>query len=192
MSLSQTNSLGRHLYSKWSPVIDQGRHIYALTGDGELAYLAELASKSELAIEQGVYMGSSAFVQLTASQRLHMWCVDPFMVAGTKKCTEYFLRQFISEGRCELIPKFTPEAGAQLEHLKGRLDYVFIDGSHNYDDVLVDIDTWIPMIRPGGLLCGHDYEMGGDGVYNGVARAVQQKLVGHFQPVPNMFAWIKP
>jgi predicted O-methyltransferase YrrM len=128
-----------------------------------------------------------------ANPRLHLWAVDPFMVAFTEKTTRYFLRQFIKEGRCEVIPKYTPAAAEQLAHLKDRLDYVFIDGGHAYENVLEDIACWQPLVRPGGILCGHDYAMEQDGSgWNGVARAVREKLPGHYQPVPNMFAWIKP
>ena len=38
----------------------------------------------------------------------------------------------------------------------GSLDAVFVDGSHIYPDVLADIDAYLPKIRKGGLIFGHD------------------------------------
>lgn len=41
-------------------------------------------------------------------------------------------------------------------------DLVYIDASHWYKDVLDDIKTWIPKVKPGGYLSGHDYIHGID------------------------------
>ena len=37
------------------------------------------------------------------------------------------------------------------------LDFVFIDARHTYDSVVSDILDWMPHVRVGGLICGHDY-----------------------------------
>ena len=37
------------------------------------------------------------------------------------------------------------------------LDVVYIDAEHTYEAVLRDIKAWAPKVKPGGLLCGHDY-----------------------------------
>jgi predicted O-methyltransferase YrrM len=37
------------------------------------------------------------------------------------------------------------------------LDFVFIDANHNYEDVLEDLRNWLPKIKIGGVLAGHDY-----------------------------------
>lgn len=49
------------------------------------------------------------------------------------------------------------------------LDFVFIDGNHNYSYVKEDILKWKPKIKKGGILSGHDY-------YNwiGVKQAVDE------------------
>lgn len=39
------------------------------------------------------------------------------------------------------------------------LDFVFIDASHKYADVLDDIKHWYPKIKNGGVIAGHDYYM---------------------------------
>ena len=36
-------------------------------------------------------------------------------------------------------------------------DFVFIDGSHDYDDVVSDACLYWPLVAPGGLMCGDDY-----------------------------------
>lgn len=38
------------------------------------------------------------------------------------------------------------------------LDFVFIDASHEYKDVLDDITHWLPKVKSGGCIAGHDYE----------------------------------
>lgn len=49
------------------------------------------------------------------------------------------------------------------------LEFVFIDASHKYEDVLQDIKHWLPKVKIGGWLCGHDYE---PGVWEPVIKAV--------------------
>lgn len=39
------------------------------------------------------------------------------------------------------------------------LDFIFIDADHAYESVLKDLNAWIPKVRQGGLLSGHDIHM---------------------------------
>ena len=39
------------------------------------------------------------------------------------------------------------------------VDFVFVDGSHTYQDVKNDILAWLPKIKKGGILAGHDYNV---------------------------------
>jgi hypothetical protein len=38
------------------------------------------------------------------------------------------------------------------------VDFVFIDAEHTYEGVLQDINAWMPHVRSGGLITGHDYK----------------------------------
>ena len=37
------------------------------------------------------------------------------------------------------------------------LDFVFIDADHSTEAVTADIQAWLPKIKPGGVIAGHDY-----------------------------------
>lgn len=52
------------------------------------------------------------------------------------------------------------------------LDFCFIDGSHEYEDVKKDIQAYLPKVKKGGILAGHDY----DALWSGVIKAVDELL----------------
>lgn len=41
----------------------------------------------------------------------------------------------------------------------GTMDFVYIDGDHSYEACLADIRAWLPKLRPGAFLGGHDYQL---------------------------------
>ncbi len=53
------------------------------------------------------------------------------------------------------------------------VDFVFIDAGHEYESVVKDINAWLPKIRKGGIISGHDY-------FNpcGVKQAVDELIDG--------------
>ena len=74
------------------------------------------------------------------------------------------------------------------------LDFVFIDGSHEYEDVKKDIIAWFPKVKPGGILAGHDYYIGEEDYCPGVKQAVNEEVFGFdtqencwIYKVPNTF-----
>jgi hypothetical protein len=101
------------------------------------------------------------------------------------------------------IATVTIAKGEQLGHeiADGVADYIYIGADHRYSDLKRDIETWMPKLRPGGVICGHaftgdldptserwkqleeapeqDY-YASDGFHFGVARAVRE-MVPNFE-----------
>ncbi len=48
------------------------------------------------------------------------------------------------------------------------LDICFIDASHIYTDVKNDIIAYLPKVKKGGIICGHDFEVGSEKVLSQV------------------------
>ena len=70
------------------------------------------------------------------------------------------------------------------------LDAVFIDADHRYESVKADILAWMPKVKKGGILAGHDYVDG----HNGVIKAVNETLSGFETikcPRNKCWLWIK-
>jgi len=70
------------------------------------------------------------------------------------------------------------------------LDFVFIDASHEYEDVKKDIEAWLPKIKAGGILAGHDYYLGDIDYFPGVKKAVNECL-SNIQTSENCFIFRK-
>lgn len=60
----------------------------------------------------------------------------------------------------------------------GSIDFVFIDGAHDYETVKQDINDWAPKVRSGGIVSGHDYYLGKWGKI-GVPQAVDEYVAEH-------------
>lgn len=74
------------------------------------------------------------------------------------------VRLSVFEGRFQLFRKTASEASQELEDAS--LDCIFIDGDHNYETVLKDLEALFPKLKTGHLMIGDDYSM------PAVARAV--------------------
>ena len=58
-----------------------------------------------------------------------------------------------------IVKVFAEDSKTAHRHFaEGSLDFVFIDGDHSYEGVKLDILNFLPKVRPGGLIAGHDYE----------------------------------
>lgn len=130
-------------------------------------------------VEVGVKAGENFLRLLETCPGLALWGVDIFeprhgleAEGGESYATcglpeqEQHLRDVLSGraarraplvGTGHLVKGLSVEVAASFED--GSVDFVFIDADHREASVLADIAAWLPKVRAGGVLCGHDAEV---------------------------------
>ena len=143
-------------------------------------------------IEVGSYLGKSASIMLVeiinSNKPIAFHCVDHFKGSPDES-------NHLDEAKAHggsLRPAFDRNlqsvshyAGFHVHQMEsteaaklfepGTVDFVFIDAQHTEEAVNADIVAWWPVVKPGGLLAGHDYG------YESVERAVK-KFFGERAP----------
>lgn len=67
------------------------------------------------------------------------------------------IKEFDFGKRIKLIEGKTTDVATQFSD--GYFDLVFLDADHRYHQVVNDINTWLPKVKNGGIICGHDCEI---------------------------------
>lgn len=139
------------------------RRLFALT----------LANRGyKIGVEVGVERGIHAKILCSRIPNLKLYCVDSWSSEHRPDIAQERLDGFFEEAMrrlagfdVELIRASSLEAAKRFKD--GSMDFVYLDGDHTLDGVAADIAAWQPKIRPGGLLCGHDYDLVADALPDG-------------------------
>lgn len=141
-------------------------------------WLAEVAKDCRKIVEVGTYLGASARTMLDNSQA-RIWCIDSWCggldisygLVTTEKDYQLFLKHIQDiRDRVVVLKMYSNEAAGLLP--TGCFDMVYIDADHSYDAVRFDILHYAPLVKPGGLLCGHDYESSRPGLIRAVKELI--------------------
>jgi len=155
----------------------------------------------KIGAEIGVMRGVNALAMLQRIEGSFLNLIDPWTLYGNWKDQEKIDRRYTTtlrrmgqySERVNIIKKTSMEAVGDFKDES--LDFVYIDGFHEFDAVMSDLIFWVPKVRPGGIIAGHDY-------YNfwraGVVTAVDAYVKGHgirdwyitHEATPSFF-WVK-
>jgi MMP 1-O-methyltransferase len=155
----------------------------------EARLLAELAAGARVAVEIGVYEGSSAVVlcrALPADADLHL--VDPFTAhatllpgwRGVEGATRRAVGRAVRERRGPRLHWHVELSERTAERWSGPVDLVFVDGDHSVEGCRLDWDVWSPHVTRGGTVVFHDARAGhpeGEGL-PGPTRVVDELFRG--------------
>jgi predicted O-methyltransferase YrrM len=183
------NTKESELIRKWHHIIEGTkamRKAQLWTSDAEIGWFAELATQSgRHAIEVGSHAGRSAKAQLMSNSGLHLVCIDNWDDEGA---FDAFFENLI-----DFNDRFTALRGQSHECLDDlskiypdSYDYAIIDAGHLYDDVKGDIYFAKKLVKPGGILCGHDYRP--NLPQDGVTKAVRECLPGYKNVIDSIWA----
>lgn len=146
--------------------------------ENELLWLAEKAKGKQLIAEIGCWMGRSTRV-LADHCAGHVLAIDTWLgcdeleylspenappdwrftnwLCYTNASKNIIACQLPSQKAAECLLKFGMEFNGQQIRMPA-FDMVFIDGLHDYENVKADMIAWMPCVRDGGILCGHDFQ----------------------------------
>lgn len=135
--------------------------------------MVERAPQTGHFVEVGSYKGrSSSFLTveiINSGKNIKLDCVDTWQGSEehqegqpfedrdvvTGMLYETFLRNMKPvEGHYTAVRMASVPAAGQYQD--NSLDMVFIDAAHDYDNVLADIKAWLPKVKSGGYMSGHD------------------------------------
>ena len=114
--------------------------------------------------EIGVHRGKFSKCLSKANPGVTIFSVDPWEVYDRyeENYTPELMGQLHQEAirrlagtGCIIIREFSMDAAKQFKD--GSLDFVFIDGNHEFQHVTNDIAEWSRKVRPGGIVSGHDF-----------------------------------
>jgi len=129
-------------------------------------------------VEVGAWTGAGT--KVFARFFAKVYAVDPWSSSEPEIAGEYDMKRveaifdgrFIGNGRVVKIKKRSLDAVRDFDDAS--VDVVYIDAIHKYEYVRDDIKAWLPKVRPGGFISGHDYERR----FAGVKRAVDEAFGG--------------
>jgi len=171
--------------------ITKAKAIDGWMSEPELVWLAEKSIEHRCIVEIGSFLGRSTRAMLDHTQGV-VYAIDdwkgPRDVYMSKEERSMLYTKFLCNVMDEHLRYLTHLKIVQADHKSVCLniipDMVFIDGSHEYEDVSYDISLWSKLIQRGGLLCGHDIDT------QGVWQAVTE-LLGDVDVVDNTSIWYK-
>ena len=166
------------------------------TWPSELCWLYDnLGGDNKIHVEVGVYCGRSLFTSCASMTRSRVYAVDLWSVGDDEVHPERQWVESVRSATIEAIVKLTSNTvvsagigslamSKSVSATVGKVDSVFIDADHNYESIYGDIEAWMPLVKPGGLICGHDYSTQFPGVMDAV-----NYLVPNFEVVPKTRIW---
>lgn len=140
--------------------------------------VARVAGPSIKVMEIGSWAGGSAIAWARAVQRHgagRVVCVDPWVpyqdesldglhlqimrkAAETGTILNLFLHNIRASGLEGMISPFKIPSEEGLRLFGPVFDIVYIDGNHDYEPVCQDVRLGRAALKPGGWLCGDDYD----------------------------------
>ena len=113
--------------------------------------------------EIGVFTG--LFSEVLCRAGLKVYSIDPWIIypefygpfGNQERQEKYYekTKKRLAPYDCVIIRKTSMEAVKDFED--GSLDFVYIDGSHDFMHVTEDIWEWSKKVKKGGIISGHDY-----------------------------------
>jgi hypothetical protein len=147
----------------------------------------------ESILEVGSFRGESAVI--FANHFKNVTCVDPWLMGyddsdAASRCDMSEIENIFDEtiSKFNNITKIKMKSVDAVKMFEDKsLDMVYIDGCHKYESVREDLLLWIPKIKDGGFISGHDYWYG----YTCEVVDAIHNVIGRPEDIYKDSSWVK-
>lgn len=94
-------------------------------------------------------------VDLWAQQKNYFDIANKHDAHHQQNMRETFRRMEAFPFRTQTLIGMSHEVASQVPDAS--LDFIYVDGNHCLDAVRLDLASWVPKVRSGGIVSGHDY-----------------------------------
>lgn len=194
---------------KYKPIVSY-LDIFGFISENEAIALYNLVksikSRNPVVVEIGSLIGRSSFILargIIKKKNAVLYCIDPFKADKNSKSksirslkkiipnlkyknlfTENMKRHKVLK-TIKILEGYSHEFASKF---RKPIDLLFIDGNHEYKQVLRDFLEWSPYIKKGGDIAMHDVYFRGRG-HRGPCMVVQKYLVN--TPKKNNESWMQ-
>jgi predicted O-methyltransferase YrrM len=186
LDLIEGFKLGRVVITAWQVRSELGRLLETVRSE-----------RPQVVLEIGTALGGTlfGFAQVAAPNALLITIDLPAggFGGGYYPARGYLYRRF-ARGRQTIYPllgdSHRAETVARIQKLlRGRpVDFLFVDGDHEYEGVVNDYELYAPLVRPGGLIAFHDIVPGDEELVGGVPR-FWEELKGSHETTELVESW---
>jgi predicted O-methyltransferase YrrM len=145
-----------------------------------IKYVNNFSDTKEMTmIEIGSYAGEST--EIFAKNFKQVIAIDPFendydsndVTCNYMDLTDVYYKFISVIENYENVIHIRKTSDDAIEDLKNtKVDLVYIDGLHTYEQVKKDIENYKNLLEEDGFICGHDYHE----VWEGVVKAIDESL----------------
>jgi hypothetical protein len=131
-------------------------------------------------VQIGALIGKTSRILLTANPTNRLYDIDPIVpdsmninLIGSYSALKSLESEF---SNYTFVNDYSYNS---TDKISEKIDYLFIDGSHHYEDVKQDFDMWFPKVNVGGIISIHDSAMyrGGPDFHVGPSKYVDDVLL---------------
>lgn len=169
--------------------------------------IVNLVKPGTIGAEIGVWWGNTSYYFFMQKPK-HLYLVDPWSVEPYKGTTEFEWDEYLTRyskvtgsnteaGFQKYYDKVYEDVNRRFDpyptvsvlrqtsdeffeqYNDEPLDWIYVDGSHAYEQVLIDLENALKIMKPGGLILGDDYKWGDRFGKPGVTQAVNEFIKKH-------------
>lgn len=151
-------------------------------------FMFNLGKITNKAAEIGSYKGLSAAIVVLGMVTTHerqiipsYYCIDTFESSNKELNDESTYQEFCNVinnvdkyGIVKTVKGYSTDEKT-LSQIPNDLDWVYVDGDHETDQVIKDIRSYVPFIKNDGLMLFHDHTW--DSVLNAIKIGIEENLI---------------